>query len=261
MLKPIKTPSSLQSGAMSHRSSLILKGESNPKNLISISTDGQPDSTYFTSTSGSSVPNYTSNSSFLTSSNQCTTVSPINTKPDLLNLIDNLIIDEPHSSDMATNSDNNSADILSTPPNLNFDSFLDELLTPEEFASMNLVNGGLININYDFDISDVSAENSVADDIQKNNCLSLSLDEFDPLLNDTDKCSPASSVELDATNLIDGGDSPHDTLLPSPLKPTIPPYKGFSAFDIPSISCQTGDFGSTNSEATDKVAKEILNKQ
>lgn len=243
---------------MGHRNSLISKAENNPKNLISIASDDQPDSVPFiTSTFGNSMPNYASTSHFLTSSNQCTTVSPINTKPDLLNLIDNLTVDQPHASDMATISDINSTDILSTPPNLNFDSFLDELLTPDEFASISLVNGGLTNINYDFDISDASAENSVTDDMLKSNSLGLTLDEFDPLLNESDKSSP---VELDATNLMDGGDSPNDTLLPSPLKPTVPPYKGFSAFDIPSISCQTGDFGSTSSEATDRVGKQTMNK-
>lgn len=258
VLKPIKTPNSLQSGTLCHRNSgtLISKSENNPKNLISINSE-ESENAFSTSTSGNTMPSYASQSHFLTSSNQCTSVSPINKKPDLLNLIDNLIVDQPHSSEMAAVSDNNSTDILSTPPNLNFDSFLDELLTPEEFASMNLVSGGLTNINYDFDISDMSTDNSVADDVQKINSLGLSLDEFDPLLNESDKSSP---VELDATNLMDGGDSPIDTLLPSPLKPTLPPYRGFSAFDIPSISCQTGDFGSTNSEATDNVVKETLNK-
>lgn len=255
VLKPIKTPNSLQSGTVCHRNSLVSKAENNPKNLISINSEDLPDN--LTSTS-SNMSNYTSQSHFLTSSNQCTTVSPINTKPDLLNLIDNLIVDQPHSSEMATTSDNNSADILSTPPNLNFDSFLDELLTPEEFASINLVSGGLTNINYDFDISDMSTENSAAEDIQRSNSMGLSLDEFDPLLNESDKCSP---VELDTTNLMDGGDSPIETLLPSPLKPTIPAYRGFSAFDIPSISCQTGDFGSNNSEAANNVNKDTANKQ
>lgn len=257
VLKPIQTPNSLQGGATGHRNSLVSKAENNPKNLISIASDDQPDNAY-TST-GNSVSNYASTSHFLTSSNQCTTVSPINTKPNLLNLIDNLMADQPRASDLVAISDHNSTDMLSTPPDLNFDSFLDELLTPDEFASLNLVNGGLTNINYDFDISDASAENSVTDDMQKGSNLGLTLDEFDPLLNDSEKCSP---VELDTTNLMDGGDSPNDTLLPSPLKPTVPPYKGFSAFDIPSISCQTGDFGSTEASAGDKVVdSETMNKQ
>lgn len=242
---------------MGHRNSLISKADNNPKNLISIASEDQPDSPAHTkSTSGNSMPNYVSTTHFLTSSNQCS-VSPINTKPELLNLIGNLIVDQPHASDMVTVSDNNSTDILSTPPNLNFDSFLDDLLTPDEFASINFVGGGLTNINYDFDISDGSAENSATDDQQKSNSLALTLDEFDPLLNDSDKSSP---VEFDVTNLMDGGDTRNDTLLPSPLKPTVPPYKGFSAFDIPSISCQTGDFGSTSSDVatttTDNAGKQ-----
>lgn len=251
VLKPIQTPTSLQSIVMSHRNSLGSKAEQNPKNLISLASNDQPDNVSATSTSGNAVSNYASTSHFLTSTNQCTTVSPINTKPDLLNLIDNLIDDQPHTSDMLTVSDINSTDMLSTPPNLNFDSFmdLDELLTPDEYPSLNMMTGGLTNINYDFDIS----ESSAVDDNPKSN----SLDEFDPLLNSdkSDKCSP---IEIDdAPNLMDGGDSPSDTLLPSPLKPTVPPYKGFSAFDIPSISCQTGDFGSTSSETS---TKQTMNK-
>ncbi len=258
VLKPTQTPFSLQSGAaaMGHRNSLASKAEHNPKNLISIGSEDQPDNVCTTSTSGNPMSSYASTSHFLTSSNQCTTVSPINTKPDLLNLIDNLIVDQPNASDVLTITDNNSMDILSTPPNLNFDSFMDELLTPDEFSSLNL-SGGLTNINYDFDISDASAENSVTDDIQGSTSLGPTLDEFDPLLNDSNKCSP---VEMDTKNLMDGGDSPRDTMLPSPLKPTVPAYKGFSAFDIPTISCQTGDFSSTSSEASNKASEQTMNK-
>lgn len=259
VLKPIQTPNSLQSGAMGHRSSLASKASEHPKKLISIGSDDQPDISSTTTAPTTSIPNYASTSHFLAGASHCTSVSPINTKPDLLNLIDNLIVNQPNVSDMLPIGDNSATDILSTPPNLNFDSFLDELLTPDEFPSLNLMNGGLTNINYDFDISDASAENSVTDDNQKSVSLGLTLDEFDPLLNDSEKSSP---VDMDTTtNLMDGGDSPGDTLLPSPLKPTVPPYKGFSAFDIPSISCQTGDFGSTSSVATsDKGDKQSMNK-
>ncbi|KAG4065771.1 hypothetical protein HA402_012449 [Bradysia odoriphaga] len=256
VLKPIQTPNSLQSGAMGHRNSLASKVE-HPKNLISMASDDQPDACT-TSAPVTSISNYASTSHFLSSSNHCTSVSPINTKPDILNLIDNLIVDQPSALDMIAIGDTSATDILSTPPNLNFDSFLDELLTPDEFPSLSLMNGGLTNINYDFDISDASAENSVADDNHKSVSLGLTLDEFDPLLHDSEKSSP---VGVDAAaNLMDGGDSPSDTLLPSPLKPTVPPYKGFSAFDIPSISCQTGDFGSTSSVTADKVDKQTTNK-
>lgn len=261
-LKPIQTPNSLQSIAMSHRNSLVSKGgDGNAKNLISLSSTDEADNAPSTaSTTGNSMSNY---APYLTSTNQCTTVSPINTKPDLLNLIDNLIVEQPHTSDglAVGGGGGSSRDMLSTPPNLNFDSFLelDELLTPDEFPSLNLIEGGLTNINYDFDISDATA--SASDDPKSNN----SLDEFDPLLNadrNSGKCSP---IEMDATatNLMDGGDSPNDTLLPSPLKPTVPAYKGFSAFDIPSISCQTGDFGSSVPETDgggQAVDKQTINK-
>ncbi|KAH8339600.1 hypothetical protein KR067_001011 [Drosophila pandora] len=105
--------------------------------------------------------------------------------------------------------------------------------------------GGLTNINYDFDLSDQSGENSTADEAK------LNLDEFDPLVQKSapTRKPPAALPDtslLDSTmdSLIDSEVPGTSVLLPSPLKPEVANYRGFSNFDIPSISCNTGDFSS-----------------
>lgn len=114
--------------------------------------------------------------------------------------------------------------------------------------------GGLTNINYDFDLSDQSGDNSVADESK------LNLDEFDPLVqrhvtNNVVKSPAVESSLLDNTtdSLIDSEVPEHNVLLPSPLKPEVANYRGFSNFDIPSISCNTGDFSSLNQDINDLV--------
>lgn len=122
-----------------------------------------------------------------------------------------------------------STDFLSTSP-LGFRSFdsqsLDELTTPDETKFT------LTNINYDIDFSDISAENSIAEDfeIKKENVFSSStvedLEETGPDLVD----GPASII-----------DSVSDVVeLPAPIKPQ---YSGFTkqGWQIPSIPCSTGD--------------------
>ncbi|XP_034481070.1 rab5 GDP/GTP exchange factor [Drosophila innubila] len=111
-------------------------------------------------------------------------------------------------------------------------------------------HGGLTNINYDFDLSDQSGDNSVADESK------LNLDEFDPLVTKTVvKSSAVETSLLDTTtdSLIDCDVPGTDVLLPSPLKPEVANYRGFSNFDIPSISCNTGDFSSLNLDINDPV--------
>ncbi|EDV96006.1 rab5 GDP/GTP exchange factor [Drosophila grimshawi] len=109
--------------------------------------------------------------------------------------------------------------------------------------------GGLTNINYDFDLSDQSGDNSVADDPK------LNLDEFDPLAQRGIPKAPvvAETSVLDTTldSLIDSDVPATGVLLPSPLKPEVANYRGFSNFDIPSISCNTGDFSSLNQDVND----------
>uniref|UniRef100_A0A1I8PDU5 Rab5 GDP/GTP exchange factor n=1 Tax=Stomoxys calcitrans TaxID=35570 RepID=A0A1I8PDU5_STOCA len=148
----------------------------------------------------------------------------------------------------------------------------DDLLLTAEFR------GGLTNINYDFDLSDHSNDTSVAEDLK------LNLSEFDPLaqakaatperpaiLSSTPNFAgmfPAMdhrehqqhhtkheiSINLaDPPSLLD--DSPaNESRLPSPLKPMVTDYRGFSSFEIPSISCNTGDFCSLNHHSVNDTA-------
>lgn len=174
--------------------------------------------------------------------------------------------DVPHIKPSASN------DLLSSSPNFNyspFDAQAFEYATPDEFTPINFLHG-IRNINYDFNFSDNSAENSISEDIenpskaynvwskpnetQSVSNLSLDLDEFDPLRNKEIATGlPISKqpkefdfIETKPTTLIESDDSPNQVLLPSPLKPTATDYKGFSKFDIPTISCNTGDFSSLN---------------
>lgn len=125
---------------------------------------------------------------------------------------------------------------------------------------------GIRNINYDIDFSDTSAgnsgENSVNDEIDSKSfhkrpesamVMSKSdLDEFDPLATKRQLESSTFSLNLldekredfMSKSLLDS-DSPGQGFLESPLKPTME-YKGFSGFNIPTISCNTGDFSSLN---------------
>lgn len=172
-----------------------------------------------------------------------------------------------------------SIDFLSISPsygpcNLSFDNQSFDETTPDEFAPINFLKG-ITNINYDFTFSDNSAENSISEDVGEtssnrasnfeilSNSLKLSdsmssfnLDEFDPLRNAQNTTSSSPSIqstqlnmnltEAKPTTLIESEDSPNQVHLPSPLKPTATDYKGFSNSNIPSISCNTGDFSSLN---------------
>uniref|UniRef100_W8BK82 Rab5 GDP/GTP exchange factor n=1 Tax=Ceratitis capitata TaxID=7213 RepID=W8BK82_CERCA len=116
----------------------------------------------------------------------------------------------------------------------------------DDFILNTDLRGGLTNVNYDFDLSDHSAENSTADDLK------LNLEEFDPLaqrpVDDlvTDQKITDKNGSLNERSLLDSDSPTNGTLLPSPLKPTVTDYRGFSSFEIPSISCNTGDFASLN---------------
>lgn len=164
---------------------------------------------------------------------------------------------------------NASNDLLISSPNLSFDAQSFEDATPDEFTPIHFLHG-IRNINYDFNFSDNSAENSISEEIENQpkahnvwtkpdetqsvSNLSLDLDEFDPLRNREitsemampQKPKEISLTESKPTTLIESEDSPNQGLLPSPLKPTATDYKGFSKFDIPSIPCNTGDFSSLN---------------
>lgn len=126
---------------------------------------------------------------------------------------------------------------------------------------------GIRNINYDIDFSDASAgnsaDNSVNEEIdqiksfrkQAGSAMVMSksdLEEFDPLVTKRQLESSTFSLNLMdekredvmSKSLIDS-DSPGQAVLDSPLKPTME-YRGFSGFNIPTISCNTGDFSSLN---------------
>lgn len=148
-------------------------------------------------------------------------------------------------------SNSNSADILSVSPIFGYSAFdaqsLDEIATPDEF---NFVHG-LTNINYDFDLSDNSADNSVAEDNELHIPASKSdLEEFDPLIPLKNKEDRKIEVDLPlrTNTIIDANNSPNEILLPSPLKPVVTDYRGFSlqGVEIPTISCNTGDFSHLN---------------
>ncbi|KAH8350031.1 hypothetical protein KR084_011642 [Drosophila pseudotakahashii] len=150
------------------------------------------------------------------------------------------------------------ADHLFASPIFNYATFdavslLEEPSTSDVLMLGSEFQGGLTNINYDFDLSDQSGENSTATDEPK-----LNLDEFDPLaqrgsVNPVPTALPAETSLLDSTadSLIDSDVPGTAVLLPSPLKPEVANYRGFSNFDIPSISCNTGDFSSLGQDGAE----------
>lgn len=114
------------------------------------------------------------------------------------------------------------------------ESSLNGLATPEEYLlnAASDYQSGLTNINYDFDLSDLSGENSMAENIE--NLPTANIEEFDPLVENS-----AQDKQNGNTSILDT-DSPNQKVLPSPLKPTVPEYKGFSNFVIPTIACNKG---------------------
>ncbi|KAL3268512.1 hypothetical protein HHI36_007623 [Cryptolaemus montrouzieri] len=143
--------------------------------------------------------------------------------------------------------------------------------TPEEHSHNSV---GLSKINYDIDFSDLSGENSMAEDLTPDQ----KPDPFSPLgtscsitqeplipsnapltfETDTDRPVKGDFVlpfleekpEKKETSLLDESESA-STSLPPPIKP-LTCYSGFSkqGLHIPSIPCNTGDFSSANSHST-----------
>ncbi|CAD7083043.1 unnamed protein product [Hermetia illucens] len=170
----------------------------------------------------------------------------------------------PTQSPAGRMSASSSADLLYSSPIFNYSPFdtnsLGDAATPEDFLSGQMPDftGGITNINYDFDLSDHSGDNSVAEDT--NITTGFNLEEFDPLIqkpsssylssteSGPDDPDRIGAVECEKPKSLIESDSPSEILLPSPIKPTSATnYKGFSNFEIPSISCNTGDFSSLNS--------------
>uniref|UniRef100_A0A1Q3F757 Putative vacuolar sorting protein 9 n=1 Tax=Culex tarsalis TaxID=7177 RepID=A0A1Q3F757_CULTA len=151
-------------------------------------------------------------------------------------------------------STSNSADLLSASPIFDYNKVfdtqsLDEIATPDDMAHTFI--RGIRNINYDFDFSDHSGENSVAEDHPKP-ASKFDLEEFDPL---SAKATPGLALEPTTTtiggNLLDE-DSPRALLLESPLKPTVAEYQGFSlqGCNIPTITCAAGDMAAGTSSSS-----------
>lgn len=145
---------------------------------------------------------------------------------------------------------------------------------------------GLSRINYDIDLSDLSGENSIAEELTPDKRKSPT-----PSFNTPDPFSPLGSSCISHIPLVPSSAEPQkltlapmkkddfvlpfledvskadkeETLLdrvqetptislPSPLKPFISDYTGFSkqGSKIPSIPCNTGDFHSLNLPSTSK---------
>lgn len=174
----------------------------------------------------------------------------------------------------------NSTDLLFASPIFNYTPFdtssLDGGETPDDLLSTTTseFKGGLTNINYDFDLSDLSGENSVAEEMTTTTTTTTTtqfdLGEFDPLMKkDNDDQSQtlnrstmneSSILDIDPNSiskprsLLESDSPPNGVHLPSPIKPTtVTDYKGFSNFNIPSISCNTGDFSSLNNSDSSKT--------
>ncbi|CAG2062951.1 unnamed protein product [Timema podura] len=134
-----------------------------------------------------------------------------------------------------------SQDFLSPSPTFAFGQSLDELSTPDEVfsaqESLSFVQG-LRSVNYDIDLSDLSADNSCADDVPVGEGVKPNVSL--PL---TNKFGDKKG-EVTAANLLDSMESPIDALLQSPIKPVqTSEYQGFSAqgWQLTSIPCETGD--------------------
>uniref|UniRef100_A0A182PWA1 Rab5 GDP/GTP exchange factor n=1 Tax=Anopheles epiroticus TaxID=199890 RepID=A0A182PWA1_9DIPT len=182
----------------------------------------------------------------------------------------------PSSPFYGTMSASNSGDLLSASPSFDYNNIfdaqsLDGLATPDDLATDFI--RGIRNINYDFDFSDHSGENSTAEDYDPRATFKpvpsvpaptkpitpFDLEEFDPLLQKDGGAQAAgrrpaepliplplqpvvssASVAGGSTSLLD--DSPGSLMLESPLKPTVADFHGLSLHgcNIPTITCATG---------------------
>ncbi|KAF5307686.1 hypothetical protein FQR65_LT06741 [Abscondita terminalis] len=135
-------------------------------------------------------------------------------------------------------------------------------LTPDDGHSSFM---GLSNVNYDIDFSDLSADNSMADEVtpDKHKSLSFTPDPFSPvgsssnviqtpLIPSTIQITQNDDFLLSLTetelnkSILDKEEDVNLVQLPPPLIPTTSNYSGFSkqGWQIPSIPCNTGDFSS-----------------
>lgn len=170
-------------------------------------------------------------------------------------------------------SDPKSKMTLELTPCLKVESETQQSISPEEGHS-----NSISKVNYDIDFSDVSADNSVADELTPDlkKSPSLTPDPFSPVGDSCiisqppliptaatlQRCVPKPAIttkhdfilpflEEPATaneTIIDKQEEVLIDTLPSPLKPTTSEYSGFSkqGWQIPSIPCNTGDYSSLN---------------
>lgn len=149
-----------------------------------------------------------------------------------------------------------------------FDGHSVEGITPDDNSSM-----GLSKVNYDIDFSDLSADNSIVEELTPDKRKSPSLytpDPFSPVgavscnidhtplipsnVQESSVKQPKQSSSSSSDLLLNFEASKEETLidiaeqipsinLPSPIKPTTSTYTGFSkqGCKIPSIPCNTGE--------------------
>lgn len=145
---------------------------------------------------------------------------------------------------------------------------LDGFITPDDGSLL-----GLSNINYDIDLSDLSADNSAADEItpEKRKSPNFTVDPFSPISAPCNisqsplipsSAATTSSFYTEQTkvenfvlpfkpeepSILDENRSASPVNLSSAIKPHMPQYSGFSmrGVQIPSIPCNTGDYSSLN---------------
>lgn len=131
--------------------------------------------------------------------------------------------------------------------NISIDSILDD----NEIVSDYL--GSLSNVNYNFNLSHFSKDTFGSIDENQVSRKSSHIFDFETMLQEPlETLEPQNNIanvemkDMTLTLLDDEFSSDKDTL-PSPIKPTaISDYRGFSNLAIPSISCQTGEFGQLN---------------
>lgn len=152
-------------------------------------------------------------------------------------------------------------------------------LTPDDCQN------SISRINYDIDFSDISADNSIAEDLTPDTRRSPSFtpDPFSPIGSSctiTQTPLVPSNVSLGESNfpqqpakakefvlpfleettkeetILDKKEQTPIDELPSPLKPSTSGYTGFSkqGWQIPSIPCNTGDYNSLNLDQSQPAA-------
>lgn len=133
-----------------------------------------------------------------------------------------------------------------------------ESITPDEGQN------SISKINYDIDFSDISAENSLAEELtpEMHRSPNFTPDPFSPvgtsctitqeplvpLKPKEEFVLPFREKTAEDETILDKREVTPLESLPSPMKPTTSQYSGFSkqGWQIPNIPCNTGDYSSLN---------------